>query len=123
MRKPMKTLILVLGGCLLGAAVAAAQVPGGVQIPKAGDVAIPAIPSKADLQGQAKQMVVDLAQLKGSGKLTSDQAGKVDTLLPKAGMINTELRKSTVEPSNLAKLAKELSDLQKEVGSLKAMVK
>jgi hypothetical protein len=122
-RKPMKTLIVMLGGCLLIPAVAGAQVPGGVQMPKVGGAAAPALPSKVDLLGQAQTTVVDLANLKSGGKLPADQAGKVDALLPKAVMVNKELQKSTVEPDKLSKLAKELSDIQKEVASLKAMVK
>ncbi len=38
-------------------------------------------------------------------------------------MRNTELEKPQVEASRLSQLAKDLSDLQKQVGALKALVK
>jgi hypothetical protein len=122
MRNAVKMLVVVLGGCLLGPAAARAQIPG-VQIPKAGQVTVPTLPSKADLTAQARQMVTDLTTLKSSGKLTPDQTAKVDALVPKANTISTALQQSSVETSKLAKLAKDLSDVQKEVGALKAMVK
>ena len=119
----MSTTIWVLTGCLLAPAIASAQLPGGVQVPGAGQLSVPALPSKAQLLGQAKQTVEDLTSMKSSGKLAPDQAGKVDALLPKATALNTELEKPQVEASRLAQVAKDLSDLQKQVGALKALVK
>ena len=86
-------------------------------------MAVPSVPSKSDLLGQAKQMVTDLTSMKSSGKLTPDQTGKVDQMLPKANALSTELEKPQVETSRLAQLAKDLGDLQKQYGALKGLVK
>ncbi len=119
----MRTTSWVLIGCLFAPAIASAQLPGGVQVPGTGQLSVPSIPSKTQLLGQSKQMVTDLTSMKSSGKLAPDQAGKVDALLPKATALNTELEKPQVEASRLSQLAKDLSDLQKQVGALKALVK
>jgi polyhydroxyalkanoate synthesis regulator phasin len=113
----------VLAGSLAIASLASAQMPSGVQVPGAGKVAVPSMPSKTDLLSQAKQMVTDLTSMKSSGKLTADQAKQVDTMLPKANSLTTELEKPQVEPSRLTKLMNDLSDLQKQYGQLKAMLK
>ena len=113
----------VLAASLVIAPVASAQLPGGVKVPGTGTMSVPSVPSKSDLLGQAKQMVTDLTSMKSSGKLTPDQTGKVDALLPKANALNTELEKPQVETSRLAQLAKDLGDLQKQVGALKGLVK
>jgi hypothetical protein len=113
----------VLAVSLLIPSMASAQLPGGVQVPGTGTMSVPSMPSKADLLSQSKQMVTDLTSMKSSGKLAPDQAGKVDALLPKANALSTELEKPQVETSRLAQLAKDLGDLQKQVGALKGLVK
>jgi hypothetical protein len=110
--------ILVLSGCLLAPMVTAAQVPG-VQLPGVGTLSVT---SKTQLMDQAKQMVQDLTSMKTSGKLSADQVGKVDALLPKANALNAELAKPEIETNKLTQLAKDLGDLQKQVGVLKALV-
>jgi hypothetical protein len=116
MKKRAILAILVLSACLLVPAVSFAQ----VQVPGVGQLAMP---SKTQLLDQAKQMVQDLTSMKSSGKLTPDQAGKVDALLPKANALNTELAKPQIETSKLGQLAKDLGDLQKQVTDLKGMIK
>lgn len=96
---------------------------GGVQVPGTGSMSVPSIPSKSDLLSQAKQMVTDPTSMKSSGKLTPDQTGKVDAMLPKANALSTELEKPQVETSRLAQLAKDLGDLQTQYGALKGLVK
>jgi hypothetical protein len=115
-----KWTIVVLAGSLVVAPMASAQMPGGVQIPGVGKMAVP---SQTDLLGQATQMVADLTSMKSSGKLSADQTKQVDTMLPKANSLTTELGKPQVETSRLPQLAKDLSDLQKQYGALKAMLK
>jgi hypothetical protein len=108
--------VLILAVALATSSVASAQ----VQVPGAGKMAMP---SKDDLLSQAKQMVTDLTSMKSSGKLTTDQAGKVDAMLPKANAMTTELAKPQVETSKLAQYAKDLGDMQKQLTALKSMVK
>ena len=112
--------ILVAG--VLGVGVAHAQLPGGLQMPSS--VTIPtSLPSKDQLLGQAKQMVSDLTSLKSNTSLPAAQVKKVDELLPRANSLTDELAKPQVETSRLGQLATELTDLQKQVTSLKSLVK
>src|SRR5262249_37726616 len=115
--------IAALATSLAVTPMAGAQMPGGVQGPGAGKGAVPSIPSKSDLLSQAKQMVSDLTSMKSSGKLTADQAGKVDAMLPKANALSTELEKPQIETTRLGQLAKDLGDLQKQLSALKSLVK
>jgi hypothetical protein len=99
-----------------------AQIPGGVQLP--GGTSLPTGGlSKDALLTQAKEMVTDLTSMKSSGKLAAPQAKQVDTLLPKATSLTGELGKPQIEPSKLSQLASQLSDLQKQVGALKGLMK
>ncbi len=68
-------------------------------------------------------MVADLTSMKSSGKLAAPQTKQVDKLLPKATSLTSELGKPQVEPSKLSQLASQLSDLQKQVGALKGLMK
>lgn len=109
---------------LLGCAMLAwtlAPTPSGAQIPGVGS--IPTSLDKGALLEQAKQLVSELTALKQNPSLSPVDKGKVDSLLPKANSLNTELAKPQVEPSRLTQLAGQLGDLQKQVGSLKAMIK
>ena len=101
---------------LVGSVGAFAQIPGVGSLPKGGF-------SKDALLAQAKDMVSDLTSMKSSGKLAPDQTKQVDTLLPKATSLTSELEKPQVEASKLPKLASDVSDLQKQVGALKSLVK
>jgi len=101
---------------------ALAQLPGGVQLP--GGTSLPTGGfSKDALLTQAKEMVADLTSMKTSGKLAAPQAKQVDELLPKANSLTRELVKPQVKPSKLSQLASQLSDLQKQVGALKGLMK
>jgi hypothetical protein len=103
------TIAPLVAGLLVAARAAHAQLPGGMQVP--GGVQIPtSMPSKDQLLAQSKQLVEDLTSLKGSGKLAPDQTKKVDDLLPRANSLLTQY-------------ARDLSDLQKQVTSLKSLVK
>ena len=120
----------VIVTALLGAPLSTlAQLPGGVQIPGTGSVpsGVPSVPtnpfSKDALLQQSKDMVADLTSMKTSGKLTPPQVTQVDGMLPKAQSLTTELEKPQVEASKLSQLASTLSDLQKQVGQLKALMK
>jgi polyhydroxyalkanoate synthesis regulator phasin len=123
MRLRVATIASLLAGLLIGAGTAHAQLPGGMQVP--GGVQIPtSLPGKDQLLTQAKQMVEDLTSLKGSGKLAPEQAKKVDDdLLPRANSLTSDLAKPQVETSKLTQYARDLSDLQKQVTSLKSLVK
>jgi hypothetical protein len=61
--------------------------------------------------------------MKSSGKLAPAQATQVDALLPKAQSLNDALEKPQVDAASLPQLASNLSDLQKQVGPLKALMK
>lgn len=113
--------------CLTGTA-AVAQMPSGTQIPGAGSIpGASSLPtgalSKDALLTQAKNMVSDLTSMKSSGNLAPAQAKQVDVMLPKATSAKTELEKPQVEPSKLGQLASTLSDLQKQMTTLKGMAK
>ena len=113
----------------LGAPLAVdAQMPGGVQVPQAPQVpgtgSIPtSLPSKDSLLQQAKGMVSDLTSMKSSGKLDAAQTKQVDGMLPKAQSLTTELEKPQVPPNKLTQLASALSDLQKQLATLKGLIK
>jgi len=100
-------------GCALAPAVALAQ------LPSIGSM----LPDKTQLLEQAQKLVTELTAMKSSGKLGAADAGKVDSLLPKATALNTELAKPQVQPSRLTQLAGQLGDLQKQVGALQGLMK
>ena len=110
---------------LLAPLTAQAQMPGGVQVPQVpGTGALPtSMPSKDSLLEQAKGMVSDLTSMKSSGKLDVAQTKQVDGMLPKAQSLTSELEKPQVPPSKLTQLASSLSDLQKQLATLKSLVK
>jgi hypothetical protein len=113
---------------LIAPLVAHAQMPGGVQVPQAPQVpgtgSIPtSLPSKDSLLQQAKGMVSDLTSMKSSGKLDAAQTKQVDGMLPKAQSLTSELEKPQVPPNKLTQLASSLSDLQKQLATLKGLVK
>ena len=113
----------------LGVPLAAdAQMPGGVQVPSAPQVpgtgSLPtSLPSKDSLLQQAKGMVSDLTSMKSSGKLDAAQTKQVDGMLPKAQSLTSELEKPQVPPNKLTQLASTLSDLQKQLATLKGLIK
>jgi hypothetical protein len=105
-----------------------AQMPGGVQVPQApqmpGTGSLPtSLPSKDSLLDQAKGMVSDLTSMKSSGKLDAAQTKQVDGMLPKAQSLTSELEKPQVPPNKLTQLASSLSDLQKQLATLKGLIK
>ena len=102
-------------------ASALVMTPGSAQIPGVGS--LPTSLDKGALLEQAKQLVSELTALKENPSLSPADKGKVESLLPKANSLNSELAKPQVEPSRLTQLATQLGDLQKQVGSLKAMIK
>ena len=108
-------LVCAMLGLLHGAMPALAQIPGVGSLPTSLD--------KGALLEQAKQLVSELTAMKQNPNLSQADKGKVDSLLPKANSLNTELAKPQVEPSRLTQLAGQLGDLQKQVGSLKGMIK
>ena len=99
-----------------------AQMPGGVQVPGTGSLPTGLL-SKDTLLQQAKGMVSDLTSMKSSGKLDAAQAKQVDGMLPKAQSLTSELEKPQVPTSKLTQLASSLSDLQKDLATLKGLVK
>ena len=101
---------------------ALAQLPGGVQVPGTGSLPTSML-SKDTLLQQAKGMVSDLTSMKSSGKLDAAQTKQVDGMLPKAQSLTGELEKPQVPPSKLTQLASSLSDLQKQLATLKGLVK
>jgi hypothetical protein len=105
-----------------------AQMPSGVQVPQApqmpGTGSLPtSLPSKDSLLDQAKGMVSDLTSMKSSGKLDAAQTKQVDGMLPKAQSLTSELEKPQVPPNKLTQLASSLSDLQKQLATLKGLIK
>jgi len=109
--------MLIMAAALVMSSAASAQ----VNVPGVGKIL--SMPSKDDLLSQAVQMVSDLTSMKSSGKLTSEQAGKVDDMLPKANAMTTELAKPQVETSQLVQYAKDLGEMQQQLSALKSMVK
>jgi hypothetical protein len=113
---------------LVAPLAAHAQMPGGVQVPQApqmpGTGSLPtSLPSKDSLLDQAKGMVSDLTSMKSSGKLDAAQTKQVDGMLPKAQSLTSELEKPQVPPNKLTQLASSLSDLQKQLATLKGLIK
>lgn len=120
----MATIAWLLAGLLAVPVAAHAQLPGGIQVPGPGGVQLPtSLPSKDQLLAEAKQMLEDLTSLKSSGKLAPEQAKKVDDLLPRANSLTSELAKPQVDAAKLPQLSRDLTDMQKEVGALKSLVK
>ena len=116
----------ILSILLTAPLVALAQMPGGVQVPGTGSLptSIPtSLPSKDTLLQQAKGMVSDLTSMKTSGKLDAAQVKQVDTMLPKAQSLTSELEKPQIPTSKLTQLASSMSDLQKQMTTLKSLVK
>jgi len=109
----------LVAALIVGATGASAQIPGVGNLPSVGSLPL----SKDALLAKAKEMVSDLTSMKDSGKLAVDQVKQVDTLLPKATSLTSELEKPQVEASRLPQLASDVSDLQKQVGALKSLVK
>jgi polyhydroxyalkanoate synthesis regulator phasin len=120
MRHRVTALASLLTALLMAGGTAHAQLPGGVQVP-----GLPtSLPGKDQLLGQAKQMVTELTSLKGSGKLTAEQAKRVDDdLLPRANSLTGELSKPQIETSKLGQLSRDVTDLQQQVTALKGLVK
>ena len=107
---------LIVAGLVVVPGTALAQLPGGIQLPMGGL-------SKDSLLAQAKEMLADLVSMKSSGKLAPEQTKQVDDLLPKATSLTSELEKPQVDTGRLPQLASNLSDLQRQVGALKGMLK
>jgi hypothetical protein len=114
--------VCVVAGGLLAPVVAVAQLPGGVQVPGGASLSTSGF-SKDALLDQAKALVADLTSMKSSGKLAPAQMTQVDALLPKATSLTSELAKPQVEATKLPRLGSDLSDLQKQVGALKGLMK
>jgi hypothetical protein len=112
----------LLTGLFTAPLAALAQMPGGVQMPSTGSLPTGML-SKDVLLDQAKGMVSDLTSMKSSGKLDAAQTKQVDGMLPKAQSLSSELEKPQVPPSKLTQLASSLSDLQKQLATLKSLVK
>jgi hypothetical protein len=116
MKRPnggMTVMVWAMVACAIVPAVALAQ------LPSVGSM----LPDKTQLLAQSQKLVTELTSMKSGGKLGAADAGKVDTLLPKATAVNTELAKPQVEPSRLTQLAGQLADLQKQAASLKGLMK
>ena len=109
----MTLMVWAMVGCSMMPAVAVAQIPG------VGSTR----PDKTQLLEQGQKLVADLTSMKSSGNLGAADAGKVDSLLPKATALNTELATPQVAPGRLAQLAGQLANLQKQVGALKGLMK
>jgi hypothetical protein len=122
MTRPLLIALSLLTVLLTAPPAALAQMPGGVQVPGTGSLPTGML-SKDALLEQAKGMVSDLTSMKSSGKLDAAQTKKVDGMLPKAQSLTSELEKPQVAPSKLSQLASSLSDLQKQVATLKSLVK
>lgn len=112
----------ILAVLLTAPLAALAQLPGGVQVPGTGSLPTSLL-SKDTLLQQAKGMVSDLTSMKTSGKLDAAQAKQVDGMLPNAQSLTSELEKPQVPTSKLMELASSVSDLQKQLATLKGLVK
>jgi hypothetical protein len=120
---PRLLIALSLLAILLTAPFAAlAQMPSVPKVPTTSSLPTSML-SKDALLDQAKGMVSDLTSMKSSGKLDVAQTKQVDGMLPKAQSLTSELEKPTVAPSKLTQLASSLSDLQKQLATLKGLVK
>ncbi|HEY4911003.1 MAG TPA: hypothetical protein VIJ73_15940 [Methylomirabilota bacterium] len=122
MTRRLLTTFSILAVLLTAPLAVLAQMPGGVQVPGVGSLPTGML-SKDTLLEQAKGMVSDLTSMKSSGKLDATQTKQVDGMLPKAQSLTTELEKPQVPPSKLSQLASSLSDLQKQMATLKSLVK
>lgn len=122
MRHRMMIGAWVVIGFLVVPVLAPAQLPGGMQMPGGMSLPMGGL-SKDTLLDQAKAMVTDLTSMKSSGKLAPEQVTQADNLLPKATSLTSELEKPQVDAASLPKLATDLSDLQKQVGALKGLMK
>lgn len=121
-RMRIRACALVMTMTMAGPAIALAQLPGGIQIP--GAMSLPAGGfSKDALLKQAKDLVADLTSMKDSGKLAPEQAKQVDQLLPRASSLTSELEAPQVDATRLPDLASRLSDVQKQVASLKGLMR
>jgi hypothetical protein len=122
MTRRLLTTFSLLAVLLTAPLAVLAQMPGGVQMPGPGSLPTGML-SKDALLEQAKGMVSDLTSMKSSGKLDATQTKQVDGMLPKAQSLTSELEKPQVPPSKLSQLASSLSDLQKQMATLKSLVK
>ena len=112
---------VAVAAVLIGPVGAFAQIPGVGSVPGIGSPTGGF--SKDSLLAQAKEIVSDLISMKSSGKLAPEQTKQVDTLLPKAALLTGELEQPQVEAAKLPQLASDVSDLEKQVGALKAFMK
>lgn len=112
----------LLAALLIAPLAALAQMPSMPSMPSTGSLPTNML-SKDALLEQAKGMVSDLTSMKSSGKLDAAQTKQVDGMLPKAQSLTGELQKPNVEPSKLTQLASSLSDLQKQLTTLKGLIK
>ena len=117
--KSLNRRMAVMGWVMVACAMTPAVTLAQIQIPGVGSL----LPGKARLLEEAQKLVAELTSMKSSGKLGAADTAKVDSLLPKATAVNTELAKPQVEPSRLAQLSGQLGDLQKQVGTLKGVMK
>jgi len=115
MTRRIVVLTCVVALCALVVAPALAQIPGIGSLPTSLD--------KGQLLQQAQKLLSQLTAMKQDPNLSAADKSKVDSLMPKATSLNDELSKPTVETSKLPQLASQLGDLEKEVGSLKGMMK
>jgi len=122
MRHRMMIGAWVVAGLLVAPVLAPAQLPGGMQMPGGMSLPMGGL-SKDTLLNQARATVTDLTSMKSSGKLAPEQVTQVDNLLPKATSLTSELEKPQVDAARLPQLATDLSDLQKQVGALKGLMK
>jgi hypothetical protein len=122
MTRRLLTTFSLLAVLLTAPLAVLAQMPGGVQMPGTGSLPTGML-SKDALLEQAKGMVSDLTSMKSTGKLDATQTKQVDGMLPKAQSLTSELEKPQVPPSKLSQLASSLSDLQKQMATLKSLVK
>ena len=111
----MAVMVWLMVACAMLPAVTLAQ----MQIPGVGSM----LPDKTQLLEQAQKLVADLTSMKSSGKLDAAQTKQVDGMLPKAQSLTSELEKPQVPPNKLTQLASSLSDLQKQLATLKGLIK
>ena len=117
MRYPRRMAAFAMALALIAPTAALAQL-GGMQIPGASSLL-----SKDALLAQAKSLLADLTSMKSSGALQPPQAKQVDELLPRATALTGELEKPQVEASRLPGMAKDLNDMQQQVGALKSLMR
>ena len=96
-----------------------APVPVQAQIPGMSSL----VPDKAALLEQGKKLLAELTAMKQDPKVSAEDKGKIDKMIPRATSVNTELAKPNVEPAKLTQLAGQLGDLQKQLGAIKGMGK